>query len=129
MKSNKKFRLDMEACFPTDDPFFHPALSNMTATLRHINTMVGANEIAIRRKEVVVWFEYPFDDRYEVSIRSRSAKGFTKIALVKAIIKKYRELYRKLDKNHKVWGHHWRDLALEGIIERKSGVLELEVGS
>jgi hypothetical protein len=117
-----------EDCYQNEDQYFD-ATEDMASIAASASKMPGAKDIVVRSNNIVVIYDYPFDTEYKVWLKSKTGKGFTQEALLKAIVKAYRTLYNKLDRQGKVWGHYFEDLALEGIMQKAPCKFELQVGS
>jgi hypothetical protein len=123
MSKHKPFRFVLP--FNEDWPF-----GSLDDQAENAGYLPGADKIVVPRRVIRIAYDYPFDKEYVITLRSGSSRGFTKQVLVRKIVRSYKTLYNRLDKQGKVWGHSYDDLGLEGIRESaKRNLFLLDVGS
>lgn len=94
----------------------------------HIESLNGAtNDLLTSLNEFEVTLTYPLEKPYHIFTTGGSG-GYTVREFADLVRNGYREAYKQSDV-FKPWGHSFGELWLEGVIETKPGVFELEVGS
>lgn len=107
--------------------------------------MVKPREVVIPHKEITIKYDYPLDGTFKFTHESRSKRGWTRVAVFKAIQSDYRKMYAtEEDPGHLpgmlnraasegpygIWGHDIGDLVIEGVsYNPKTHMVSLSIGS